>query len=448
MLLDRPVRQGLVLYWMSRDQRAEDNWALTLALQAGARLGQPVIVVFFLRSSFCEASLGDRHYRFMLTGLQETRDRLAQAGIDFVLMNGPARELLPCLADSLQAGLVVTDFNPLREIRDEQYAAANTFALAGIHCPIALVDAHNIVPWHQVSQKREFAARTIRPKINRLTGRYLIACPPLLPHPFALSDEWRQRSRQFAMSEWPFTGMPDPILPISGPHAAQAQLDQFINERLDRYDARNDPTADVTSQLSPYFHFGQISPATVALKVMATQRPDHGFLEELIVRRELSDNFCAFEPAYDRYESLPAWGRKTLSAHRLDPRNRVYPRAQMEEARTGDPLWNAAQTELLRYGRIAGYLRMYWAKKILEWRPDPEDSFAFAIWLNDHYALDGRDPNGYVGVAWSIGGLHDRPFSERPVFGQVRYMSFDGCKRKFDIHAYISRMNALSQIHL
>jgi deoxyribodipyrimidine photo-lyase len=445
LLHNRPVRNGPVLYWMSRDQRAVDNWALTLAVQTAASLRQPVAVVFFLQHSFLQASMGDRHYTMMLTGLAETRDRLAELNIGFYLLPAPARQILPNLAESLNAGLIVTDFNPIRDVRTERTAVCEHLMRADSSIPVVEVDAHNIVPWHRASAGRELAARTIRPKINRQLFRYLVPYPDLMPCPDRLSEADHDLLRALALKHWPTIGPVDPLLPAPGTRAGQAQLDRFIRERLTHYAMRNDPNAEVTAQLSPYFHFGQISPATAALAVLSTGLPDNGFLEEAIVRRELSDNYCAYEPDYDRFESLPAWGRRTLAAHRLDPRPRVYARSQLEEAASGDPLWNAAQTELLRCGRIAGYLRMYWAKKILEWRPDPEDAFALAIEFNDRYALDGRDPNGYVGVAWSIGGLHDRPFGERPVMGQIRPMTFEGCRRKFDVSAYISRMNRLGE---
>lgn len=443
LLHDRPVQNGPVLYWMSRDQRAVDNWALTLAVRAAAALGQPIVVVFFLQNTFLQARAGDRHYRMMLTGLAETRDRLAALNIGFYLLPAPASLTLPRLAESLQAGLIVTDFNPLRDIRTERTAVCERLMATGSPTPVVEVDAHNIVPWHRASANREYAARTIRPKITRQLGRYLIPYPTLQPCPHRLQEANHIHLRALSLPQWPASGPADPLLPTPGTCAGQAQLDRFIGERLARYALRNDPNAEVTAQLSPYFHYGQISPATAALAVLNSGLPDNGFLEEAIVRRELSDNYCTFVPDYDRFESLPAWGRKTLAAHRLDPRSRVYARVQLEEAGSGDPLWNAAQKELLHYGRIAGYLRMYWAKKILEWRPEPEDAFEWAILLNDRYAMDGRDPNGYVGVAWSIGGLHDRPFGERPVLGQIRPMTFEGCRRKFDVSAYIDRMNRL-----
>ncbi len=440
-LLDRPVKPGPVIYWMSRDQRADDNWALIFAAQSAARLNQPVVILFFLHQGFLQARPGDRHYQMMLAGLQQTRDQLRALNMAFYLLPAPASEWLPQLTDRLHAGLIVTDFSPLREIMDDRTETTKRIGATNDPCPVVEVDAHNVVPWHQVSNKREFAARTIRPKIHRLTGRYLVDYPQISFHPYPLPDDQCQLLQNLSLPEWPMTHMIDSAFPTPGAEAGKRALKRFIHERLPLYGLRNDPNQPVTSNLSPYFHFGQVSPARAALAALESGQPDNGFLEELIIRRELSDNYCAFEPNYDRYDSLPAWGLRTLDAHRLDPRSRVYPRGQMEEGETDDPLWNAAQKELLHTGKIAGYMRMYWAKKILEWRPDPEDAFDFAITLNDRYALDGRDPNGYVGVAWSIGGLHDRPFSERPVFGQVRYMSYEGCRRKFDVNAYIQRMS-------
>jgi deoxyribodipyrimidine photo-lyase len=166
------------------------------------------------------------------------------------------------------------------------------------------------------------------------------------------------------------------------------------------------------------------------------------FLEELITRRELADNFCYYQPHYDGVEGFPAWARNTLEEHRKDKRDPFYPFEAFEEGNTHDPLWNAAQRETVMHGTMPGYLRMYWAKKILEWSPSPEEAMVTAITLNDRYQLDGRDPNGYAGIAWSIGGVHDRPWFERPIFGKIRYMSQGGCRRKFDVDAYIRRVDA------
>jgi deoxyribodipyrimidine photo-lyase len=234
-----------------------------------------------------------------------------------------------------------------------------------------------------------------------------------------------------------------------GEKAARDVLDQFIERGLTRYaDGRNDPTQAAQSNLSPYLHFGQISAQRVVQEVVKHARPNDArgaFIEELVVRRELSDNFCFYTPAYDSVEAFPHWAKKSLDDHRADERTHLYSRSQFEHARTHDPLWNAAQMEMVLTGKMHGYMRMYWAKKILEWTSSPEQAMRVAIYLNDRYELDGRDPNGYTGIAWSIGGVHDRAWGERPIFGKIRYMSYDGCKRKFDIRRYIDNVNGMQE---
>ena len=193
--------------------------------------------------------------------------------------------------------------------------------------------------------------------------------------------------------------------------------------------------------MSPYFHFGHISTQRVALEIKNSSLKNedkNSFLEEMIVRRELSDNFCEYEPNYDYFEGFHSWAKKTLNEHRDDERDYLYPKEQFEEAKTHDPLWNAAQNQMREQGKMHGYMRMYWAKKILEWSPSPEIAMQIAIELNDKYELDGRDPNGYAGIAWSIGGVHDRAWFERPVYGKIRYMNYNGCKTKFNVNSYIN----------
>jgi deoxyribodipyrimidine photo-lyase len=235
---------------------------------------------------------------------------------------------------------------------------------------------------------------------------------------------------------------------VPGESAAHRALAGFLDQRLEGYATdRNDPNRNGQSGLSPYLHFGHLAPQRVALAVAAGGTPDDrdAFLEELIIRRELSDNFCWYNNRYDQVEGFPDWARKTLDRHRADPREYRYSRGALERGETHDRLWNAAQKEMVLTGKMHGYLRMYWAKKILEWSGSPEEALAAAIFLNDRYELDGRDPNGYAGIAWSIGGVHDRPWGERPVFGMVRYMNYNGCARKFDVPGYIGRIAALEQ---
>jgi deoxyribodipyrimidine photo-lyase len=439
-LRDGEIADGPVLYWMRRDQRVRDNWALLYAQDAALARGRPLAVTFCLVPEFLGAA--SRQYRFLLAGLREVARELASLRIPFSLLQGdPVREV-PALVAGSGAGLVVTDFNPLRLSRQWEEAVC-----ARVTVPVRQVDAHNVVPVWQASDKHEYAARTLRPKLHRLLPRFLTEMPALQrhPHPWpqdVAAPDWDGAQRGLAAADH---GPPlDWCEP--GEAAAQAALTRFLDERLAAYDtARNDPTLAGQSDLSPYLHFGQLAPQRAALAAAQHAEPAGraAFLEELIVRRELSDNHCHHEHDYDRYEGLPAWGRRTLEDHLDDPREHVYDLAQFAAAATHDPLWNAAQTEMMVRGKMHGYLRMYWAKKILEWTPDPATALDIAITLNDRYSLDGRDPNGYVGCAWSIGGLHDRPWTERAIFGKIRYMNFAGCKRKFRVDRYLDRIARL-----
>ena len=258
---------------------------------------------------------------------------------------------------------------------------------------------------------------------------------------------------------------------IQGDHAsAKKALDAFIDTGLERYGSeRNDPNARAQSNLSPYLHYGILSAASIALaviekvdapiqdileasrnkaKIDPKKQPTlldnaGAFLEELIVRRELSDNFCFYNSSYDSVEGFPEWALRSHAKHRKDKREYLYTLNEFEEGRTHEALWNAAQLEMVKTGKMHGYMRMYWAKKILEWTESPEEAMKVAIYLNDTYELDGRDPNGYAGIAWSIGGVHDRAWFERPVFGQIRYMNANGCKSKFDTDAYIAAWSGI-----
>ena len=225
-----------------------------------------------------------------------------------------------------------------------------------------------------------------------------------------------------------------------GETAAKNKLN-LLSESLNGYDQlRNDPTKEALSNLSPYFHFGHISPQRVAFEIRNSSLTDldkNSFLEEMIIRRELADNFCEYEPNYDYFDGFHDWAKKSLNEHRNDEREFLYPKEQFELSETHDPLWNAAQNQMRKKGKMHGYMRMYWAKKILEWSPNPEVAMQIAIDLNDAYELDGRDPNGYTGIAWSIGGIHDRAWFERPVYGKIRYMNYNGCKSKFNVKRYI-----------
>jgi deoxyribodipyrimidine photo-lyase len=424
-----------VVYWMSRDQRAEDNWALLTAQKKALDYKVPLIVVFCIQNSFLGATR--RQFHFMIKGLVEVEATLLEKNIPFKLLEGAPQEVIPEFLKSVNAGLLVTDMSPLRIGREWREQVAKKIDVLMLE-----VDAHNIVPVWVSSDKKEFAAYTIRKKINGQLPTYLTEYPHLLKHRYTLDLDLKHRDWQFFIDSSSIDQTVREVDWITpGTRAAHQVFDEFLNEKIHEYDIlRNDPNKSALSNLSSYLHFGQISAQTVALRVKnnsSVKTEDaQTFLEELIVRRELADNFCFYESKYDSLEGFHDWAKTTLEAHRDDPREYMYTIEEWENCQTHDPLWNAAQNQMKVCGKMHGFLRMYWAKKILEWSESPEEALRIANYLNDRYELDGRDPSGYVGVAWSIGGVHDRAWNERPVFGKIRYMNYNGCKRKFDVKAF------------
>jgi deoxyribodipyrimidine photo-lyase len=433
-----------VVYWMQRSQRAEENPALDLAIGLGNALGLPVLVAFGLTANYPGAQR--RHYRFLLDAMPEIDERLSRRGVSFVLRLGPPDEVIPTLCREARPAFLIGDENPLRVGQAWRHAVAER-----VDVPFRCVDGDVVVP-SSLFPKQEYAARTIRPKLHRIWDDYLRPAGPEV----ASETSWRGRPVP--------SGQPiDPVSLLEklkvggvgevpgyrgGPAEAKDRLRGFVNDRLPSYaSGRNEPTPYTTSELSAHLHFGHISPTTCALAALesdAGRENIDAYLEELIVRRELAVNFVARNPDYDRLAGCPSWALKTLDKHRADPRPHRYSPEQFERGDTHDPLWNAAQKEMVLTGRMHNYLRMYWAKKILEWSPDPEAAFDLAVDLNDRFEMDGRDPNGYVGVSWAIGGTHDRPWPERPIFGTVRFMSYESTRRKFDSASYIRRVERLA----
>lgn len=428
-------KKGPVVYWMQRDQRVNDNWALIYAQQKAMENDSPLVVLFCLTDNFLGATL--RHYDFMLKGLEEVEKNLSGLNIPFVLLRGEQEKEIPAYLKKINAGMLVTDFSPLRIVRKWKKSVIDK-----IDIPVFTIDAHNIVPCWIASNKEEFAAYTIRPKIHKLLPEFLEEYPKLLSqksNPLKSENvNWNEIRNRLNVDR--------NVLPVDwikpGEQAAHIVLKEFSESRLAVYnEERNDPNRNAVSNLSPYLHFGHISAQRVALSmrnVSGSKDSIKSFLEELIVRRELADNYCFYNPDYDSFEGLRDWAKESLNEHRQDEREYTYSLNQFENSATHDPLWNAAQNEMVVKGKMHGYMRMYWAKKILEWTQSPEKAFETAIYLNDKYELDGRDPNGYTGIAWSIGGIHDRAWAERPVYGKIRYMNYNGCKRKFDVEKYIS----------
>jgi deoxyribodipyrimidine photo-lyase len=437
LLQDGNIIKGPVIYWMSRDQRMHDNWALLFAQNLALEIKEPLIVVFCLLPGFLSATL--RQYGFMLKGLEVLEKELADYNIPFRLLKGEPGTEIPEFIKKEKAAKLVADFDPLKIKRIWKRDVAKK-----INIPFYEVDAHNIIPSLYVSGKEEYGAYTIRPKIYKELPEFLVDYPDVLKMKKYQSVssrliEWQQVEESLKVDrnikeiDW--------IKP--GFKKANEELNNFLENKFVTYaESRNDPVKNGQSDLSPYLHFGQISAQRIALEIKrinGNMESEKSFLEELIVRRELSDNFCYFNKNYDSFNGFKDWAKESLIKHKKDKREFVYSLEQFEKAETHEDLWNAAQKEMVNTGKMHGYMRMYWAKKILEWSETPEKALKIAVFLNDKYELDGRDPNGYTGCAWSIGGIHDRAWQEREIFGKIRYMNRNGAKRKFNIAEYIRK---------
>jgi len=435
-----PEKKGPILYWMSRDQRINDNWALIYAKEKALKKKSPLLVLFNLLPEFKEATM--RAYNFMLDGLQKLEKRLDSLNISFILKQGSPEDTIPNFIDDYKISVLIMDFSPLK-IKQTWIDKIKDL----ISVPFYEVDAHNIIPVWEASNKKEYAAYTLRNKIETKLNQYLDEFPKIQKHTTTWNEnfspiDWAKIFNTINLQEI----QSNKANFISGEDEAHKILEDFLKTKFPDYNKyRNNPTLDATSNLSPYLHFGQIASQRVVLeaqKVKPIKQLKNSFYDEIIVRKELSDNFCYYESNYDTFEGFHSWAKETLNAHRNDKREYIYSRDEFENAKTHDEAWNAAQLEMVRTGKMHGYMRMYWGKKILEWTESPEQALEIAIYLNNKYELDGRDPNGYTGVAWSIGGIHDRAWKERKIFGKVRYMSYNGLKRKFDIHKYIDNYNS------
>jgi deoxyribodipyrimidine photo-lyase len=416
---------GNILYWMSRDQRVSNNAALLFASYLAKESGKLLEVLFVIDDTYPNANL--RSFSFMIEGLKEVKLELETLGIPFYLRLGKIPEMVTEHINLHQNAVVITDFNPLRHALSWKNQLLNSVSI-----PVYEVDGHNIVPCWIASDKQEYAARTFRPKITRQLADYL--------YPFPETETLKQEgSVHFETVNW------EEVLASlkidrsvstsgiqAGEKAARRTLQIFIDDRIRDYAVeRNHIRVNGCSGLSPYIHFGQISALKIALEVIKQCPADENreaFLEQLIVRRELAENFCYYNPHYDSFKGFPFWAQKTLFEHQHDVREYLYSRSELEQAQTHDLIWNEAQTTLVQSGTMHNYLRMYWGKKILEWSATAEEAMQTAVYLNDKYQLDGRDPNGYTGCAWCIGGVHDRPWFRRPIFGNIRYMGSKNLK--------------------
>lgn len=457
-LSDKQTEGDCVVYVMSRDQRVSDNHALLAAQELAIDNKLPLIVLFHLKENV--GVRAQEHYLFMVTGLKKVEADLSSLGIRFILVIGEtANEPLRTL-NSLKPIAVFFDFSPLKGVRLHQKAHA-----AELKCSSFIVDTHNIIPLWEASEKLEFAAHTMRGKIHKKLGAWLVEPPALLHHPFSSNAAYDLPDWEKALKLIKTIPANNNILTyLSGEDAARRVLELFIHDSLPTYALeRNNPLLHATSGLSPYLHFGQISSLRVAIELLAAtgQTPlllqeaklaqagnspsaadgMNAVLEELIVRKELADNYCFYSEDYTSMDGAWSWAKETLETHGDDPREHIYTLEEFDQAATHDQAWNAAQNEMRLTGKMHGYMRMYWAKKILEWSPDANTAIKTAIYLNDHYSIDGGDPNGYTGIMWSIAGVHDRPWFDRPIFGKIRFMNEAGLSRKFDFQLYIQKWN-------
>jgi deoxyribodipyrimidine photo-lyase len=428
-----------VIYWMQRAQRGRDNAALNFAIDYANDSNLPVVCMFGLTESYPDAQR--RHYRFLIQGLVDAANDLAAKRIPLIVRFGSPPDVILKAAHELKPALIVGDENAIRIGQHWRRKVAEELQI-----PFYLAEADVVIPSNQFP-KEEYAARTIRPKVSRVLDRFLERVPnpsANVAWPLGTEPTGEPVDETYLMSRIDVAGASELPDYRGGSVEAQKRLDRFIRQRLSRYDAlRNEPAEYHTSELSAHLHFGHIDPIQVVLSVQASGGPSESidaFVEEFVVRRELAINYVARNPRYDSLDGCPDWARKTLARHASDPRPNLYSYEQLENADTHDPLWNASQLEMVRTGRMHNYTRMYWAKKILEWTPDAETAFDFALKLNDKWEMDGRDPNGYTGVAWAIGGKHDRPWGERPIFGTVRFMSYESTRKKFDSSGYIERV--------
>jgi len=433
-----------VVYWMNRDMRVQDNWAMIYAQMKALESRGSLHVLVCVPPSFLKMTW--RHYHFMLEGLKEVAKECEDLNINFHLHSGtPDNCLNPKFLTKYGIGLIVTDFSPLKEhLQDVEKVKGIIPEEVALH----QVDAHNVVPCWIASNKQEYAARTIRRKITDKLPQFLTQFPPLVKHPVSAKAKvqkplWSSVEKTLKVDRKGY-GVHPVEWASPGTRAGLDRLHKFVTECLKIYaDKRNDPVVDALSHISPWVNFGQISMQRAVLhaKQFGKSYPEAvaSFVEEAVVRKELSDNFCYYNKKYAQVEGASDWARKSLQIHETDEREYLYTMEQWQKGKTHDDLWNAAQMQLVYEGKMHGFMRMYWAKKILEWSASPKKALKTSLYLNDRFSLDGNNPSGYVGCMWSICGIHDQGWRERPVFGKIRYMNYAGCKRKFDIKAYIAK---------
>jgi len=456
-----------VIYWMQRDVRTVDNWALLFASYVAESQKVPLHVIHVLNppSSLTEGEIPDleamgtteRHGTFHLGGLKLVHQELKAKDVPLHILSPSSHtEVAPLfetrILRDLTPAVIVCDLHTLRHYRRwmevECKEACERFVI-----PMWQVDAHNVVPvWH-AADKRQVGARTLRPKIHKVLQEFLEKFPK-----FAGNQHCDQKpelpdfeyGKYQAHYKWDTSVKAISSL-TPGTDAAKKQFEAFVTRGLPKYDQlRNDPNYDhICSNLSPWLNHGHLSFQRCIMAIKKLNKHATGsasFIEEGLVRRELSDNFLYYTPDdYDQLSCTAVWAQETLNDHSSDVREYLYTLEELEKGETHDDLWNAAQLQVVTEGGMHGFLRMYWAKKILEWTPSPEVALKTAQYFNDKYALDGRDPNGFIGVGWSIMGIHDQGWKEREIFGKIRYMNYAGCKRKFKVSDFVRKYKGAAE---
>ncbi|MEJ5305357.1 MAG: deoxyribodipyrimidine photo-lyase [Ignavibacteria bacterium] len=432
-----------VAYVMEASQRAYFNHALEFAIMLSNEYKKPLVVIYNLTDKYKFSNL--RYYTFMIEGLIKLRKIFEERRIKFFIrksdyVNGS-------IEISKNAAALVTDRNYLKLQRNWREKVAHS-----IDIPIYEIETDVIVPIELVSQKKEPYAATIRPKILKLLDQFL---EPVSHQDLKFKSDFIELESLDFETPNEFISklqIDKSVKSVSeyyegGYDNALKFLKIFIEKKLPRYkELRSDPTQDFQSELSPYIHFGQISTFQILLEILKhydiKDENVQTFINEAVIWRELARNFCFYNQNYNQYEGIPDWSKQTLEEHINDKREFIYSLEELEFAKTHDPYWNAAQIQLLKTGKMHNYMRMYWAKRLIEWTKHPKDAFDYACYLNDKYELDGRDPNGYAGISWCF-GTHDRPWFERQIFGKIRYMNDKGLERKFDIKKYVEKFSTL-----
>jgi len=436
-LNDKSINKGkYVLYWMQSSQRDHFNHALEYSILNANELQKPLIVYFGITDKFPEANR--RHYHFMFEGLMDVKASLEDRNIEMIILTESPE--IGAIKLSKKASLVIVDAGYLKIERKWRNIVAKH-----VECPLIQVETNVIVPVKTASPKEEYSAATFRRKINKVLDKFLIPLENSYPEISSEDFDFESVNIKNIENLIKSLNINENVIESKyfhgGNNEALKHLNDFLNNKLEKYgEFKNDPNKDYLSNMSPYLHFGQISPLFIVLKVLNSNASGkEAFLEELIVRRELSMNFVYYNSDYDSFKGIPGWAKNTLLEHENDKRLPIYSLKELENAETGDPYWNASQKEMMITGKMHGYMRMYWGKKILEWVQNPEEAYKIALYLNNKYEIDGRDPNGFTGVAWCF-GKHDRAWKERDIFGKVRYMNANGLKRKFDADGYVEKI--------